>query len=254
MSQRGWRFWLAWIGAVAGGIIALGLVAFLAWALTPLGPTDTALAALESDAEVTVTDTGDGWVFVPVGQPLPEQGLIFYPGGRVDARSYATFARDLASKGNVVVVARMPLSLAVFKPSAADAFLEDPALDYVKSWAIGGHSLGGAMSATYLGSDIPEQVDGLLLLAAYPSGVDLSGSGLKVGDVTGTADGVLDQANWEAGKALLPAGVAYTSIEGGNHAQFGDYGEQPGDNPATVTAEEQRRQTVRATDRLLEGM
>ena len=35
-------------------------------------------------------------------------------------------------------------------------------------------------------------------------------------------------------------------IEGGNHAQFGNYGPQKGDLPATISAEEQQTQTVEA--------
>ena len=33
-------------------------------------------------------------------------------------------------------------------------------------------------------------------------------------------------------------------IQGGNHAQFGNYGPQKGDLPATITAEEQQEQTA----------
>jgi len=36
------------------------------------------------------------------------------------------------------------------------------------------------------------------------------------------------------------------TIEGGNHAQFGSYGPQPGDNEATISAQEQLDQTVEA--------
>jgi hypothetical protein len=41
-------------------------------------------------------------------------------------------------------------------------------------------------------------------------------------------------------------------IEGGNHAQFGYYGPQPGDAPATISREEQQIQAVDATVALLE--
>ena len=34
-------------------------------------------------------------------------------------------------------------------------------------------------------------------------------------------------------------------MEGGNHAQFGNYGEQKGDGKATITATEQQEQTVK---------
>lgn len=35
-------------------------------------------------------------------------------------------------------------------------------------------------------------------------------------------------------------------IQGGNHAQFGNYGPQKGDAPATISAEEQQARTVEA--------
>ena len=35
-------------------------------------------------------------------------------------------------------------------------------------------------------------------------------------------------------------------IQGGNHAQFGNYGPQKGDLPATISAEKQQEQTVEA--------
>ena len=35
-------------------------------------------------------------------------------------------------------------------------------------------------------------------------------------------------------------------LEGGNYAQFGNYGPQDGDAPATITDEEQQEQTVDA--------
>ena len=43
---------------VLGSLLLLGIIGFVAWGLTPLGPTDEALAAMESDAVVTVLDNG----------------------------------------------------------------------------------------------------------------------------------------------------------------------------------------------------
>ena len=39
----------------------------------------------------------------------------------------------------------------------------------------------------------------------------------------------------------------FVPIEGGDHAQFGWYGPQSGDNPATISREEQQAQIVQAT-------
>lgn len=240
------------VALVVIGTVLAAVAGSLIWALTPLGPGDAALAALESGDGVTVSRTDDGWAFMPVGAPAT--GLVFYPGGRVDARSYAPFARELARAGHAVVIVEVPLSLAVFEVDAAEDVFGAPEVASVERWAVGGHSLGGAMAATYA-ADARDQVDGLLLLAAYAtSGADLRDSGLAVADVTGSLDGVLDRNNWEAGRALLPADAVYVSIEGGNHAQFGDYGPQPGDNAASVGPDEQLRQAVETADTLLDRM
>ncbi len=52
---------------------------------------------------------------------------------------------------------------------------------------------------------------------------------------------------FDASRTLLPADTTWVVIEGGNHAQFGDYGIQPGDNVATISAAEQQTQIVDAT-------
>jgi hypothetical protein len=49
----------------------------------------------------------------------------------------------------------------------------------------------------------------------------------------------------------LPPSTEWTAIEGGNHAQFGWYGPQSGDNEATISREEQQEQMVAATLQLL---
>jgi hypothetical protein len=43
-------------------------------------------------------------------------------------------------------------------------------------------------------------------------------------------------------------------IEGGNHAQFGSYGPQEGDKPATISPEEQWEQVAAATVEFLKGL
>ena len=50
----------------------------------------------------------------------PITGFIFYPGGHVDYRSYAPIAREIASRGYLVSIVEMPLSLAVFGVNKAN--------------------------------------------------------------------------------------------------------------------------------------
>jgi len=238
--------WIA--AAVLAAALVLGVGAFVAWGLTPLGPSATARSAMHSGAGVTVTSYDWGVLFTREGAP-PRTGLVLYPGGHVDYRSYAPLAREIAAQGGSVALLKLPLSLAVLAPDAAAGPLRDVA--GVDSWVVGGHSLGGVMAARYALTD--ERVRGVLLLASYPID-DLSGTGLAVTDVRGSEDAVLDLAAWREAQPLLPKDATHLVIEGGNHAQFGDYGAQPGDGPAATSPEAQRVQTARAALDLLESI
>ena len=48
-------------------------------------------------------------------------------------------------------------------------------------------------------------------------------------------------------KTLLPQDTQFIVMDGGNHAQFGDYGPQPGDKIATISRAEQQKQIVEAS-------
>ena len=56
--------------------------------------------------------------------------------------------------------------------------------------------------------------------------------------VYGSEDGQVDKLRSHAD--LQPDDYTELVIEGGNHAQFGDYGTQDGDGAATISAEEQQ--------------
>lgn len=231
-------------------IVVIALAGFLVWAYTPAAAMPEALAALQSDSQVQVT--GEDWlVFEPAGMQ-PETGLILYPGGRVDAQAYAPMARAIAEQGYLVVVVPMPLNLAVFGAGAAAEVMA--AYPEIQHWAVGGHSLGGAMAANFAKSH-SDEVDGLALWAAYPaSNDDLSSSGLEVVSIYGTQDGLATGEKIDASRPLLPPGTTWVPITGGNHAQFGWYGEQGGDNAAEISRTDQQAQIVAATIALLESL
>jgi dienelactone hydrolase len=169
----------------------------------------------------------------------------------VDYRSYAPVLHEIAAQGYLVVLVPAPLNLMVFKPNAADAVI--PQFPQIEHWAIGGHSLGGAMAANYAYTH-PNAVDGLVLWASYPaSNNDLTDSASPVLSIYGTLD-MAGMEKFEESRALLPENTVWTVIEGGNHAQFGDYGFQPGDNVATISAAEQQAQIVNATVAFLAGL
>jgi dienelactone hydrolase len=223
---------------------------FVIWGSTPAKPMSEALAALQSDAQITVT-TGKWLVFSPAASGSTT-GFIIYPGGRVDYRAYAPQAHAIAIQDNLVVIVQMPLNLAVFNPNAAEAVMA--AYPEIKHWGVGGHSLGGSMAANFAHSH-PALVQGLVLWASYPSSSDnLSQSGVKVLSISGTLDGLSTPAKIEASHALLPDDTVWVLIEGGDHGQFGWYGPQAGDQPASISREEQQVQIVQATAAFLKSL
>jgi pimeloyl-ACP methyl ester carboxylesterase len=235
-------------------LLSVLVVGFVIWGSTPARPMPEAVAAAGSEPSGDLLGGAAGaadesWLtFVPDGGP-PTTGLILYPGGRVDFRAYAPAAQAIADQGYLVVLVRMPLNLAVFDPNMAEAVIAgNPQIEH---WAVGGHSLGGAMAANFVYTH-PDAVDGLVLWAAYPAeSNDLSGSDVQVLSISASLDGLSTPDTIAASAALLPQDTLWVVIEGGNHAQFGWYGEQAGDNPATITREEQQAQIVEATLALL---
>lgn len=104
-------------------------------------------------------------------------------------------------------------------------------------WIMTGHSLGGAMAASYVASHTTDY-QGLVLLAAY-STADLTQSGVKVLSVYGSNDGVLNRATYAEDRANLPQDTTECVIDGGIHSYFGTYGHQDGDGEAAITNDEQ---------------
>jgi dienelactone hydrolase len=231
-------------------LLLLGVVASVVWALTGPAPMPEAIEALVPDSQVQV-ETARWLIFRPaVGRAAT--GLILYPGARVDPRAYAPAARHLASAGYLVVIPPMPLNLAVLAPGRAANVMA--AFPEIQRWAVGGHSLGGAMAARFAYQQ-PGAVQGLVLWASYPaSSDDLSGRDLVVTSIYGTRDGLATADKIAASRPLLPRGTRWVAIEGGNHAQFGWYGPQQGDGEATLSRADQQSQIVAATQELLDSV
>ncbi|NTW96268.1 MAG: hypothetical protein HGB31_06625 [Erysipelotrichaceae bacterium] len=158
-------------------------------------------------------------------------GIIFYPGGKVEDKAYSKLCLELSEQGISVFLVKMPFNLAVFDIDAANRVRK--ANPQITSWFMAGHSLGGAMAYSHYSSH-PEEYEGIILLAAYP----LDHKDLPYLILKGSNDTVLDASKLE--------GFDYVSIQGGNHAQFGNYGLQKGDGTATITPYEQRAFTIEA--------
>ncbi len=168
----------------------------------------------------------------------------------MDYRAYAPLLHSIASKGYLVVLVPMPLNLAVFGIDAAQGVIE--AYPQIKHWAVGGHSLGGSMAAQFV-INHPGEVDGLVFWASYP-GASMADSPVRVVSISGSQDGLAPPQKFSESRDLEPAATRYVVIEGGNHAQFGSYGLQPGDGTATIPPTVQWEKTVNATVELLQTL
>ena len=230
-------------------LVVVGLAGFLVYA-QPQQTLPEASAALVSDPEVAVSTVGRDLVFRPA-QAAPTVGLILYPGGRVPPAAYAPAAHRIAAvSGALVVVVDVPFNFAVFDIDAPNRVIaREPS---VTTWAVGGHSLGGAMAAQYAGSH-PGAVDGLVLWASY-SAADLAGSDFAVLSIYGSLDGGLPAIRSDANLTKLPASTTYVEISGGNHEQMGWYTGQPNDPPATISRIEQQNQLATATASFLAAL
>jgi hypothetical protein len=224
------------------------VIGFVIWALNPLQPTADALAALESTSKVTVTQTEDYVSFMPTGT-TPTKAFVFYPGGRVDYRAYAAPLHKLAEQGYLAILLPVRLNLAFFDINAADRAIPD--FPEIQDWAVGGHSLGGVAASQYAAKN--EDLDGVVYWASYPADDKLKNSDMAFTSIYGTLD-MGGMEGFQSSASLLPADTEFVVIEGGNHSQFGNYGLQPGDNPATITWQEQQAQAVAATARLLDSL
>jgi dienelactone hydrolase len=223
----------------------------VAWA-RPLAPAAGVAAAIRSDPAVKLTDTVTWYELAPTARNaaddliVPKVGLVFVPGARVDPRAYAPLLMPLAKAGNLVIVLKDPMGIALADPDHAARPMA--VHTEIVSWVVGGHSLGGTAAASYADGDFG--VKGLLLWASYPAR-PLTRADLRVMSIYGTDDGLATPAKIDDHKSYLPPDTQYVEVSGGVHAYFGDYGDQPGDRSATVDRATAQKQIIEASRQFL---
>ncbi len=193
---------------------------------------------LSGNDKVHVIPIKDGLFLDSKGE---DKALIFYPGAKVEYTSYLPMLMQLAEEGIDCFLVEMPFHLAFFGINKADSLMEQY---YYEHWYLSGHSLGGAMAAYYASSHL-DILDGLVLFAAYPT-KDLKGEDFSVVSIYGSEDKVLNRKKLEEGKQYMPEYYSEVCIQGGNHSQFGNYGEQKGDGIATISRENQQKTSIEA--------
>ncbi|MCS7059153.1 MAG: alpha/beta hydrolase [Meiothermus sp.] len=220
-------FWLVFFGGLL--LFAGAMVWYTRQALRPYPAAPEAREALASTPELEVRPTAYGWVFIPSQQV--RAGLAFYPGGLVEPEAYAPVLRRIAQAGYRVALLRLRYNLAVTEQGKArQPIAEAPGL----RWAVGGHSLGGVVASNFAASNPAAKA--LVMWAAYPLN-DLSSLSLPTLALFGEKDGRISQEQLEAHKGKFPPATRFVVIPGLNHASFGAYGPQRGDNPTALPKE-----------------
>jgi len=233
--------WTAWVVAV----VVLIAVVFLVWANIVMQGTRSAALQVWRDDRVSVRDAGDSVVMTPTGD-ANGVGIVFIPGAKVDPYAYMATFRQVVASGTTVVITKPTLHLAFFDTRGLSTF--EAHAPSVATWAVGGHSLGGVRAC-----QLAPDADGLLLLGSYCAN-DISRSYIDVLSVSGSRDGLSTPAKVDAARHLLPSTATMTEIAGANHADFGAYGDQPGDRTATISRAEARAQIGDAVEEWVLGL
>ena len=203
----------------------------------------------------------NGTVFIPQKYKI-KAVIVFYPGGKVEYTAYNGLMYELASRGYLCLLPKMPENLALLKTNAVDSLTSGYESRFEKEgdldWYLAGHSLGGVAASVHLGNTLvpaegenPESPDalmtseykGVIFCASYPA-ADLSHSDLRMLSIYGSNDKVLDLQKYEESKKYWPADAEEHVLKGGIHSYFGSYGIQAGDGEPEITNFMQITQTA----------
>lgn len=235
---------------IIAGLLLAGLAGGT-WFIRPQRVMDRGSEALSGNELVRVeqrkVNGAGGFLFTPE-ESKKDVGLVFYPGARVPARAYAPNALAIAERGYEVFLLNVPLNLAVLASNRAGKVISG--LTDVDNWAVGGHSMGGAMAAKFF-SETDLDVSGLVLWASYPPEGAEFDTALRVLSIIASEDEIIDDDKLARSREQLPEGTEFRKIAGGNHSQFGWYGSQSGDGEAKITRESQVEIVVRETTNFL---
>jgi pimeloyl-ACP methyl ester carboxylesterase len=228
-----------------GLLVGLNYALFSGWLL---GLPPEVRSALRSDrvVDVFLEDEDSRLMLIPSGGEL-NTGLIMFPEGNMDIRTYAPIGQGIARRGYAVVFLSRRLETGA-SMAEENARIEALMADYpqIKRWVVGGHTWGAQVGARYA-ADYPDRVAGVVLWGARLSAdSSLAGTDLPVLMVYGT----LDDQNVDLlanNRPWLPEHTVFAPIEGGNRVRFASFGPMAADIGATISPEEQQAQAAAIT-------
>ncbi len=205
-------------------------------------------------------ENGGHIFFEPVTPPASKVGIIIYPGGRIDSRSYAPAAQMLAKEGYYVAIFPMPEYMAMGDAiyRAGDVMAEHTD---ITSWFMTGHSMGGTAAGQYmhnkLEDDEADQVKGLVIMGSYMDGDhDLSGETLPVLMMFGTEERIAnaDKPKYDEARVYLPEGAIHFPVQDGFHFGFSFSENNRDDEQVLITHQEQHDIFVPEIVTFIEGI
>ncbi|HFJ9453727.1 alpha/beta hydrolase [Bacillus anthracis] len=220
------------------GILLIGSISFFVWSQFTYKPTKEALSLVGDKKDEN---------HIVFGEKDAKIGVIFYQGAKVEAEAYSYLGEALAKDGHFVVMPKLPLNLAILGINAVDSVMEQ--YPEVQKWYVAGHSMGGAMISKYAFQN-EEKVDGIIFLGSYPAD-DFSTKSIPMLSIYGEVDALATVEKIENNKKFMSKNTIMHMIKGGNHAHFGMYGEQKGDNASLITPKAQRDETVKVMEEWL---
>jgi hypothetical protein len=196
--------------------------------------------ALKQYPDIAITQKR--WLTLTPNNTQIRAGLVFQPGGYVDAEAYLPMLARLAQQGIFCVIVCGPSRLSILDRFAADNVIATS--PEIAQWFLAGHSLGGAVTNLYIRDRYKElceknvTIKGLIFLGCYFSDRhSLANLPIPTLSVYGSEDGFAER--FEPNHHNLPTNTTIVKIDGGNHGQFGYYGRHLHDNPASISRAEQ---------------
>lgn len=184
---------------------------------------------------------------IPKSNTGIDTGIIFYPGGLVDEKSYLPLLVELCKYGYGVYILKSLFKLPILNQNGAENIIKE---NYFEKYVLMGHSLGGTAMLKYFSkqTELSNKIEDIILLSSYSDGSYIFDStkndnyrrDIDMLSIVGTNDKIINIKRYENDKSNLDGDTKYLLIDGGNHSYFGNYGSQHKDGKATISIEQQQ--------------
>jgi len=237
------------ISALIFLIILAGVALFFVYMFFTKKPESSVNNYLKSSDEVLVSyDKTGNIIFLP--KEAKNIAILFYPENLVEAEAYAPLCFKLANEGYGVVLIKPFLNISFF--SNINAFKRLKSEKGVIHWVVIGHGSGGKVSS-FLARKFPQKIKGIVFLASYPI-FDISNYDIKSLVIYAEFDTIVNYEQIMKHFDEFPKDCEFFKIAGGNHSQFGYFGEIFGDGESLITKEKQQEILIEKIKEFLDSI